>query len=332
MADPTIDLRPFLRDVQTIVQRHELSRPGAYCRWLGEDRSRESNPYGCADAANLLYTLGSFPERTAWDAWTAELQRFQDAGDGLFHESTHDPLHTTAHVAGALQLFEARPAHRLVALDPWKEPAAVDRFLGQLDWSWNPWGGSHRGDGLFAALVLAGEVGADWEERYFSWLANEADPQTGFWRRGHVAVGGEAILFHHLAGSFHYLFNHEYRRRPLRYPEAMLDSCLRIRRDGLFPPLGLTVGFAELDWIYCVHRAARQCPTRLHEARHALAQFASAYTSYLFTLDACDDPGLNDLHQLLGAVSALAELQQVLPDLLRSEQPLRLVLDRRPFA
>jgi hypothetical protein len=34
---------------------------------------------------------------------------------------------------------------------------------------------------------------------------------------------------------------------------------------------------------------------------------------------------------LFGAVCALAELQRALPGEIRSERPLRLVLDRRPF-
>jgi hypothetical protein len=50
----------------------------------------------------------------------------------------------------------------------------------------------------------------------------------------------------------------------------------------------------------------------------------------LLSLDPNTDDGLNDLHQLFGAVCAVAELQQALPGLLRTDRPLRLVLDRRP--
>ena len=38
-----------------------------------------------------------------------------------------------------------------------------------------------------------------------------------------------------------------------------------------------------------------------------------------------------DLHLLFGMVCCLAELQQALPGTFRTQRPLRLVLDRRPF-
>ena len=52
---------------------------------------------------------------------------------------------------------------------------------------------------------------------------------------------------------------------------------------------------------------------------------------YLEELDADTHEGMNDLHALFGTVCVLAELQAALPGKLNSVQPLRLVLDRRPF-
>lgn len=63
-------------------------------------------------------------------------------------------------------------------------------------------------------------------------------------------------------------------------------------------------------------------------ARRALAR---RHLDFPLALDLDADDGANDLHRLFGAVSALAELQRVLPGELRSERLLRLVLDRRPF-
>ena len=37
------------------------------------------------------------------------------------------------------------------------------------------------------------------------------------------------------------------------------------------------------------------------------------------------------MHRLFGSICALAELQAALPGELRSDKPLKLVLDRRPF-
>jgi hypothetical protein len=330
-----IDLRNFVRAVERIVTSHNLGQPGRYARWLRQDdagsRNLGANPYGCADAANILYAIGRFPDPDARPQWIAALQELQEPDSGLFREPTHDPVHTTAHVVAALELFDARPRFPLAALDTLRQKDRLVSFLQSLDWTWNPWGASHKGAGIYAALTLAGSVGLEWADWYFDWLWQEADPETGLWRRSAVTAGGDHMLFHHLAGSFHYLFNLEYARRPLRYPERMVDTCLRLYREGLFPPLGQTVGFAEVDWVYCLNRSVRQCGHRFGETRAALAEFAAAYLGYLLGLDPTADDGLNDLHQFFGAVCAVAELQQALPGLLRTERPLRLVLDRRPF-
>src|SRR5262249_19557037 len=146
-----------------------------------------------------------------------------------------------------------------------------------------------------------GGFSADWQDWYFEWLRNEADPDSGLWRRACVQSGGEPLLFHHLAGSFHYLFNHEYARRPLRYPARMVATCLRIATANMFP-LGRTVGFAEIDWVYCLTRSVRQCGEHFADARAQLQAFAGRYIDYLLGLDPESDQGLNDMHQLFGAV------------------------------
>jgi hypothetical protein len=107
-----------------------------------------------------------------------------------------------------------------------------------------------------------------------------------------------------------------------------VELRLTASTSGLLPG---AVGFAEIDWVYCLSRSVRQCGEHFGAARGALRSFARGYVDYLTTLVAARDEGLNDLHQLFGAVCALAELQQSLPGELRSDPPLRLVLDRRPF-
>ena len=141
---------------------------------------------------------------------------------------------------------------------------------------------------------------------------------------------GETLsIFPHLAGTFHYFFNHVYARRPFRYPEAVIDTCLGVfdRQDY---PLGAQVGFAEIDWVFCLTRSLQQSGHRFGACRAALASFAARYVPFLSGLDASNQ-AFDDLHQLFGAMCCLAELQQAAPGLIRTEQPLKLVLDRRPF-
>ncbi len=330
------DIGGFVAAVREIVARHELDKPGAYRRWTrqipGQHRDLDLNPYGCADAANILYTIGYFPQDPdERRLWVSTLQGLQDPEQGLFHESTHHEIHTTAHCIAALELFDACPAHPLQGLSRFRDARAMEDFLERLDWRQNPWNESHKGAGLYAAMVLAREVSAEWQDRYFAWLWKNADPVSGFFRRECVLpVGNAASIFPHLAGTFHYLFNLEYARRPLRYPHAMIDICLELFRQGSFS-LGNSVGFAEIDWVFCLTRSLRQSGHRHADCHAALAEFADRYVPFLLGLDPKTDDGLNDLHMLFGAMCCLAELQAALPGQIKTERPLKLVLDRRPF-
>ncbi len=336
-----IDLRDFLRNVEQILATHRLDRPGAYRRWnwdtresQGPRRELDINPYGCADAANILYTIGRFPgDPVERDSWIAVLRAMQDPGSGMFEESTHHEFHTTAHCIAALELFDARPRHPLQGMAALKDAASLRRFLDGLNWHGDPWRESHRGAGLFAALVITGEVDLSWQDAYFDWLWNSADPQTGLFGGAGlppVAHSGSVSMVPHMAGTFHYLFNMEWARRKLRYPDRLIDSCLDMLADGRFP-LGARVGFAEIDWFFCVNRSLRQCGHRFADCRSAMTLLGQRLADYVLSLDPAADDGLNDLHSLFGLLCAFAELQQAVPELVRSDRPLKLVLDRRPF-
>ena len=327
------DLRPFIDTIEQIVASHCIEA-GSYRRWnLNPDKDRGRDAYGCADAANILYSIGRFPRDPGLRAnHVRHLREMQNQQDGLWHDATHHQFHTTAHCTAALELFDASPFVPLHALHPHRSPEGVRALLESLDWAGNPWPQSHLGAGLYAALTIANEADADFVDAYFDWLWAEADPETGLWRRKCIdsAVSTKPIS-HHLGGSFHYVFNHVAARRALRYPEALIDTCLRIRSEDLWPGLGTKVGFAEIDWVFCITRPLRQCGHRHGECMQALREFSDGYLSYLDSLDLSRDPTVDDLHQLFGTVCCLAELQLALPGSIRSEQPLKQVLDRRPF-
>jgi len=328
-----IDLRDFLHNVEKILESHRLDRPGAYRRWTAQ-RDVGLNPYGCADAANVLYTIGRFPQDALERAsWIAVLQSLQDPATGMFEEATHHRIHTTAHCIAALELFDARPLHRLRDLDALKDAAALRKFLQGLNWHGDPWRESHRGAGLFAALVITEEVDLAWQDAYFDWLWHWADPQTGLFGGTDlppVAHSGSTSMVPHMAGTFHYLFNMEFARRKLRFPARLIDSCLDMLADGRFP-LGERIGFAEIDWFFCVNRSLRQTGYRFDDCQAAMTKLGRRLGDSVLSLNPATDDGLNDLHSLFGVLCAFAELQQAVPELARSDRPLKLVLDRRPF-
>lgn len=330
------NIQDVICNIKHTVETHFIGT-GAYARWLWQDekgtRKLGVNPYGCADAANILYTIGEFPggeeERRAW---VETLWQMQDQKTGLFFEKTHHPFHTTAHCVAALELFDTKPLYPLTAMHPYLEEGKLEEFLESLDWKRNPWPQSHQGAGIFAAMNNAGEATPEWNQRYFHWLWEHADPETGLWKKGEMDGPNARPLFEHMAGTFHYLFNHEYAHMPLRYPDKLIDSCIEMYdTTHLRPDFGKVAGFLEIDWVYCMSRASRQTPHRFEEVRDRLRRFRDEYVAFFRTVDWEKDDAINDLHMLFGAVCALAELQQSLRGELLTDRPLRLVLDRRPF-
>ena len=332
MIDKKYDFRPFIANVLAGIKAHELDS-GHYRRWLLKD-DNSVNPYGCADACNILYSIGSLPrQQSIRDAHVSALQQLQDPETGMFHEATHHSIHTTAHCLAAIELFDAAGLHPLKGIED-IQGKQIGEFLIGLDWT-NPWSQSHQGAGIYAAKVLQGEADETWKALYFDWLWQHACPETGYWRQGdteiRAASENDRGIFPYLASAFHYLFNLQHAHQPLRYPEAMIDTGLRIYNDSLYPSLGQSIGFAEIDWVYCQTRALRQCGHRFEESMDAIRRFANQWLSYVLSLDYATDTRLDDLHALFGCICCLAELQQTLPGTILTEVPLKLVLDRRPF-
>lgn len=330
------DIGGIIDNIKYVLKTHNQGI-GQYARWIwqNKEKSRSLLPseYGCADAANILYTIGEFPkDAEERSAWVQTLQNFQNPKTGLFQEPTHHFIHTTAHCAAALELFDADCKYPMHDLMQYTDIQALYGLLDGLDWKHDPWSQSHRGAGIYAALVLTNAVDSKWQDSYFAWLRREADPETGLWRLGCVKEGSVPV-WHHMAGSFHYLFNHEYAKQPLPFPEKMIDTMLwLLYKDETFREVAAQrISFIDVDWIYCLSRAMRQTGYRHDDGKQALETYADRLIDFLETIDLQTHDGFNDLHGLFGTVCALAELQQALPGKIKTERPLKLVLDRRPF-
>lgn len=335
VSEPSMNFEDYVRFVKARLREYRVA-DGRYQRHIlrtGHETEGRADAYGTADAANILYTLGELPgEGEARRALSDGIKSFQDPLSGIFVDPTHSDYHTTAHCIAALELFDLRPDHKLRFLAPLvAEPGNLETFLDQLDWM-NPWQASHDGAGVAAALALSGEAGQDWFDRYFGWLDAEVDTETGWWRRGRMLPTSEYPgRFGNLAGSFHYHFNYYYFRRPLPYAERVIDSCLNLYADGLADLCIKTVGFKDIDWIFCLNRALRQTGHRRQEAVAALAVVAARALERLSDRSHLESEEFDDLHNIFGGLCAVAELQLALPGRIRTERPLRFVLDRRPF-
>ena len=331
-----LDLNPIIAKVRATIETHKLPEEGAFVRflWQSKDGSRKMgvNEYGCADVANIRYMIGDLPRNEQERmACVKVLQDFQDPETGLFFEGTHHALHCTAHCTAALELFDVRPKYEMPGIDEWRTCEGVCKLLENLKWLENPWPQAHEGAGIFATMILTGNASREWQDAYFGWLESHTDPEYGMSNAGTIQ-NGKAPAFHHLNGWFHYLFNFSFANRPFPMAEKLIDTCIDLYKNKqLAEDFGRRVGFSEIDWVFTLHRAIAQTGYRFAESKALLREFAEGFVQFLNERDMNTDDQWNDMHMLFGAVCALAELQIALPGELRSDYPLRQVLDRRPF-
>lgn len=330
-----VNINNLIRIIKKSVDDHKLSS-GCYARYLWNNkkgtRIMGRNEYGCADAANILYSIGAFPsdpeERAAF---VRHLQEMQDPESGQYFENTHHTIHTTAHCTAALELFDAKPLYPCKGFEKYTTKEGLYELL-ESNGVWdNPWSGSHQGAGILPSLTNTDMVGLEWKNWYFDWMWEHSDPDIGF-----IFFGKEKLepVRNYMCGGFHYMFNHEAEHRPLRYPEKIIDFCLELMSDydkhGLMGRLA-KFQFIDVDVIYSLNRAMRQTPHRFWEGKAAMEKYAEEYIPMLESTDFEHDESFNDLHMLFGAVCCLAELQAALPGKILTTKPMKLVLDRRPF-
>jgi len=333
----TVIIDDLIDKIKHCVDTHRL-KEGAYARWLWDDGSNRNlgiNEYGCADAANILYSIGDFPKNPSErKKWIECLQKMQNPETGMYREPTHHTIHTTAHCTAALELFDAKPIYNSIALDKYRTREGLyDLLQNEVDWQ-NPWPQSHKGAGILPALNNAGGVDLEWKTLYFDWMWEHSDDETGFFYYAKNGVPKRAMLYEYMAGGFHYIFNHESEHRPLRYPERIIDSCLELMAMEPCKAncwLKTRCTFIDVDVVYSLTRAMRQTSYKFYEGKKALEVFAEGYLKMMYSIDYEKDELFNDLHMLFGAVCCLCELQSALPGKILTARPLKLVLDRRPF-
>jgi len=327
------DLRPFIQEIEKIVERHYLGEPGKYARWITQDekgsRNLGSAPYGVANAVNILYTIGALPtDPEQRKAFVKVLQDFQNPANGLFENPGNFATHTTAFVSGALNLLDAEPLYTAKDFEKYADKDSLFAFMDTIDWAKDPWLGAHLGAGIYASMILTGTAGDEWEDAYFEWLDTNADSKTGLWKKD--ALEG-APMFHYLASTFHYVFNYEHAKRALPYPKELLDTCIKAYYDGACMDFSKSVGWPDIDFTYLLARVQRRAGVRFEETQKILTEIADGLISQLLKMDPETSETLNDLNTLFAIVCALAVLQDALPGYIRTSKPLKLVLDKRPF-
>jgi len=297
-----------------------------------QKKGRTPDLYGSSDILLTLYTIDELQlDEQQRASWIETLQSFQNPKTGWFieHETWHFKEHSTAYCIAALNLLDATPKYPLKFIDQLNTRDKVEKWLDHMLWSLT-WPTSHRGSGVAAALAMTREAPDQWFEWFFEWLEKKVDPETGFWKLGWLHKLFKRTSKHEMAGAFHFYYIYEFLKRPIPFSEQIVDATLKLQHNnGLWDK---KIPYCiDLDGIYNLTRASKSANNyRQAEIRSALEKSLQTIVNCLNNREFVFGNYQNS-HRLVGALAALAEIQNYLPNRLITPKKWKLVLDHSPF-
>lgn len=177
--------------------------------------------------------------------WAEYLNSFQDPESGIYrapeifeseiqgggHDEEHLSLHFLAHVLPALDLLGAQPKHPISFAHKFTNLNYLSEWLSRRNWNEAWLEGNNL---LFVGQTLVylkknNHSGAEASLEYLmGWLDSEVDPKTGLW-----GTNGFCDKYKAIYGGYHQLLLYYYLKRPVCYPENLIDTTLSIQHiDG----------------------------------------------------------------------------------------------------
>lgn len=325
----TYNLDSFVARVEEIVEKHRADDAGNYYQKLESDTEKTPSMYGCATAVSILYTVGKLPQNEDEIKKLVNiLQGHQSENTGLFINEGNYSTHTTAFMAGALDLLDSKCLYEAYDFGRYNAKVELHNFLDSLDWEDNPWLAAHLGSGIYASMILTGTAIDEWQSWYFEWFDNNIDKTMGIWKKG---INRNAPLFHYLAAAFHYVFNYEYANRKVPCAKEMLKTCIDAYEAGMFEAEFKDFGWAYMDYTYLLVRLQKYTDCFHEKANEIIEELARKLIDLIQKSENVHNERLDNLNILFATVSALAVMQEALPEIIKSTTPLQLVLNKRPF-
>ena len=260
--------------------------PGAYAY-------QEGGPplvYAACYAALTRHLYGELQTFTAAQksAWAAYLQSFQ-CEDGLFRDprlacsqaETCDwwgTRHLSLHALMALTALGAVARRPVALLEKFRAQGAIENWLEQRDWKREPNNASNEVQNMVTFMQYARDYQESEHLRLvianaLDWLEAHQDPATGFWGPP-PATPGE--LSQGVQTGYHLWLLSFYERRPLRYMNRIIDSCLKTQgRFGGFGVAPNSSACEDIDSIDPLARLSRIATDRQQEIQQCLQRALS---------------------------------------------------------
>ncbi len=288
--------------------------------------------YGSSDILMTLYIIGDLHlDEDEKLSWIETLQSFQDPKTGWFKEKEtwHFKEHSTAYCIAAMDLLGGKPKYPLKFIEKMNTKEKINKWLKRMFWSL-VWPTSHRGSGVAAALAMTDEAPEGWFDWFFEWLEKKVNPKTGYWQLGWIHKLFKITSKHEMGGAFHFYYIYEHLNRPIPHPKSIVDTTLKLQhKNGLWDK---KVPYCiDLDGVYSLTRASRLANDyRKNDIIEALEKTLHTIVSRLNDKEFVFKNYRNS-HRLVGALAALAEIQNYMPNYLQWPKKWKLVLDHSPY-
>ncbi len=250
-----MDICNFERNIGVKMIAQKIHKFVELCRTSKTDFSYKMHPrghetlYASCFAAMTLHYIGALPEPAEQQKWADYINSFQCSETGFFlgkeitegrlmseaHSKEHLLMHLCAHVLPALAVLGSKPKFNLKFAASYLDKQKLEAWFNARDWA-RVWieGNNLLFMGQFITHI--GEVEGQQEYIaelmlfYFDWLDELLDTKTGLWGTNLGSKLDVAIY-----GGYHQLLLYYYWKRPILYPERLVDSVLSIQHfDGGF--------------------------------------------------------------------------------------------------
>ena len=272
---------------------------------------------------------------TQKDEWSDTVNSFQDSSTTWYRKvytHNHFKEHTTAYAVAALHLIGRKPTHEF----NWRKRLLssrdeMERWYNKIPWS-IIWPASHIVSGIPAIMAMLGNGSDDFFDWYFNRLDRDADPQTGFWKKGLVHRLGiiKRSTKHEMGGAFHMYFVYEYMARKWLYPEKVIDETLKLQHANGLWDKDVTYCI-DLDGVYSLLRSSRNaCGYRADDVKNSCLRYLDA-AEWILNDRRFFFSRYSNTHLLPGALAAIAECQKFYPGLVKTTRPWVQTLDKACF-
>jgi hypothetical protein len=311
---PVIDLSAMRREVMDYCKRMQI-KDAPYGHYRGGAKGR-AGLYASCDIALIRVCMGEDLTKTLTDKqrqeWIDHINSFQQP-DGSYSDTFgHTQLHANGMAIGALGVLGGKQKYAVQLYEPLDEPDEIVQWLEtEVDWV-NQHGGSHAFWGGMHCFSMSKRCTDEWLDAVFTWLNENLDEKTGWWRKG---VPHSNVL-QPLGGSVHIIPIYEHHGREFPYPERVIDSVLKLQQPGgewHTSPRTNYLTYIDMDALYALLLMSQYAPDyRKQDIQDAINKYGTlAYSHYQVGKEIL----LNGHpHGVLAAVSAFGCLQQLNPD------------------